>query len=101
MEGLGLVNKLGKSNILSKQLSELSGGWRVRATLASILIQASHADVLLLDEPSNHCKFEISVILLYHLQCPMLVDIKTVRWLIGYLTENMSHLILVVVSHDR
>jgi ATPase subunit of ABC transporter with duplicated ATPase domains len=69
--------------MLSGQLSELSGGWRVRAALASILIQASRADVLLLDEPSNH------------------LDIKTVRWLTNHLSEKMDHLILVLVSHDR
>ncbi|RYH28355.1 ATP-binding cassette domain-containing protein [archaeon] len=53
LDGLGLSRPPAR---LSLRLSELSGGWRMRAALAQVLIQLSKIDVLLLDEPTNHCK---------------------------------------------
>jgi ATPase subunit of ABC transporter with duplicated ATPase domains len=53
LDGLGLSKPLKR---LSMQLSELSGGWRMRAALAQCLCHLDSIDVLLLDEPTNHCK---------------------------------------------
>jgi ATP-binding cassette subfamily F protein 3 len=60
-------------------LSHLSGGQRVRAALAQLLLQSP--DVLLLDEPTNH------------------LDRQGVEWLENFLQEWEGS--LIVVSHDR
>ncbi|HEY3291154.1 MAG TPA: ATP-binding cassette domain-containing protein, partial [Anaerolineae bacterium] len=62
-----------------RPLSHLSGGQRVRAALAKLLLQSP--DVLMLDEPTNH------------------LDTGGVEWLESYL-QNWEGT-LVVVSHDR
>jgi len=53
LDGLGLSKPPRR---LGLRLSELSGGWRMRAALAQVLINLDQIDVLLLDEPTNHCK---------------------------------------------
>lgn len=73
--GLGL-----KRGMLCKKMHELSGGWRMRATLAHTLLQSF--DLLLLDEPTNH------------------LDIGSILWLQQYLV-NLKSAIVVIVSHDR
>ncbi len=74
LHGLGFSTKR-----FDDPLAELSGGWRTRAALASLLYQ--RPDVLLMDEPTNH------------------LDVDTVRWLSQYLAAYDRSLVLV--CHDR
>ncbi len=62
-----------------RPISELSGGWKMRAVLAALLYQ--RPNVLLLDEPTNH------------------LDMPSVAWFSTFLREYGQALILV--SHDR
>eukprot|EP00599_Poterioochromonas_sp_BG-1_P013677 CAMPEP_0173162958 /NCGR_PEP_ID=MMETSP1105-20130129/19625_1 /TAXON_ID=2985 /ORGANISM="Ochromonas sp., Strain BG-1" /LENGTH=739 /DNA_ID=CAMNT_0014082903 /DNA_START=191 /DNA_END=2410 /DNA_ORIENTATION=- len=78
LDGLGLSKPLKR---LSMNISELSGGWRMRAALAQCLCHLSDVDVLLLDEPTNH------------------LDLPTIAWLQDFLVE--TNLIILLVSHDR
>jgi ATP-binding cassette subfamily F protein 3 len=63
----------------SKPLSSFSGGWKMRAALASLLYQ--DPDMLLLDEPTNH------------------LDFPSVRWLEGFLQGFRGAMILI--CHDK
>ena len=64
---------------LARSMDSFSGGERVRASLARLLL--SEPDLLLLDEPTNP------------------LDIEAVEWLEGFLSTYQKA--LVVVSHDR
>jgi ATP-binding cassette subfamily F protein 3 len=57
----------------------LSGGWRMRVALAAVLF--ADADILLLDEPSNH------------------LDLESTIWLQSFLARVRGT--LLIVSHDR
>lgn len=74
LEGLGF-----KTEDLDRSLEVFSGGWRMRAVLARLLLQ--QPDVLLLDEPTNH------------------LDIDSIEWLEQYLQHY--HGAVILVSHDR
>ncbi len=64
---------------LSMPVSALSGGWKTRAALASLLYQ--RPDLLLLDEPTNH------------------LDIPSIHWLEQFLEGFKGAMVLV--SHDK
>lgn len=68
-----------KERDLQRKTDEFSGGWQMRIQLAKILLAEN--DLLLLDEPTNH------------------LDIDTLQWLIDFLQNSTSA--LIVVSHDR
>mmetsp|Transcript_11063 Transcript_11063/g.20106 ORF Transcript_11063/g.20106 Transcript_11063/m.20106 type:complete len:775 (-) Transcript_11063:26-2350(-) len=76
---MSLLEWLGMLDQQDKQVSELSGGWRMRLALGKVLLQ--DPDLLLLDEPTNH------------------LDENTVSFL-GNALQELS-LPTVVASHDR
>ena len=73
-----ILTKLGIDNF-EHQISTLSGGQRKRVALARALID--RADLLVLDEPTNH------------------IDAETVAWLESYLATTPGALLMV--THDR
>ncbi len=62
-----------------RELDTFSGGWKMRAELAKILV--NNPDILLLDEPTNH------------------LDIISISWLENYLQRFEG--IVIIISHDR
>lgn len=74
LKGLGFSDEE-----LSRSLNTFSGGWKMRAELAKLLVNAP--DILLLDEPTNH------------------LDIISISWLENYLKTFAGAVILI--SHDR
>ncbi|WP_159883564.1 ABC-F family ATP-binding cassette domain-containing protein [Paenibacillus puerhi] len=73
-----VLSKLGIRDF-GQRVGTLSGGQRKRVAMARVLIQP--ADLLILDEPTNH------------------IDHETVEWLEGYLSSWKGSLLLV--THDR
>ena len=74
------LNGLGFSaEELDRCLDTFSGGWKMRAELARILV--NEPDILLLDEPTNH------------------LDIISIGWLENYLQRFDG--VVIIISHDR
>jgi ATP-binding cassette subfamily F protein 3 len=74
LKGLGF-----KREDFNRPTSEFSGGWRMRIELAKILLQKP--DLILMDEPTNHC------------------DIESVVWLEDFLKHKAQA--VMVISHDK
>jgi ABC transport system ATP-binding/permease protein len=73
-----ILTRLGVADFL-RPVGQLSGGQRKRVAMARALIQP--ADLLILDEPTNH------------------IDNDTVAWLEAYLSKFTGALVLI--THDR
>lgn len=74
LKGLGF-----QDSELEQSLNTFSGGWKMRAELAKILVNAP--DIILLDEPTNH------------------LDIISISWLENYLKTFEGA--VITISHDR
>ena len=73
LHGLGF-----RKDDAAKNCRDFSGGWKMRITMAALLLSAP--DVLLLDEPTNH------------------LDTESMEWLEGWLRTHRGA--VVSVSHD-
>lgn len=80
LAGLGFTEET-----MAKPLASLSGGWHMRASLATVLLQ--EADILILDEPTNF------------------LDLLGIMWLQKHLASlddaSDKPPTLILVSHDR
>jgi ATP-binding cassette, subfamily F, member 3 len=79
-EAMRILNGLGFATAdKDRLLSQLSGGWKMRAVLGSLLFQKP--DLLLLDEPTNH------------------LDMPSVTWLSDFMKAYTRAFVLI--CHDR
>jgi ATPase subunit of ABC transporter with duplicated ATPase domains len=82
---LQILKGLGLSSLkyLKRNLSSLSGGYRVRCFLAKALSSIKENAIILLDECTNH------------------LDIPCIEWLEDYLVNHLPPTIVILVSHDH
>lgn len=78
-EAEAILDRLGMSSLVDRDVTELSGGQAKRVALAAVL--AAPAELLILDEPTNH------------------LDLPAIAWLEAWLARFSGGVILV--SHDR
>ncbi|KAG7338118.1 ABC transporter [Nitzschia inconspicua] len=79
LKGLGFTKQM-----IQQPTHTLSGGWKMRLSLARALFVQHTVDLLLLDEISNH------------------LDLHGILWLQQYLTsDKCQDLTIMVISHDR
>ncbi len=74
LHGLGF-----EDDVFDQPLNKFSGGWKMRAELAKILV--NNPSIILLDEPTNH------------------LDIISIGWLEQYLQKFEGA--VITISHDR
>jgi ATP-binding cassette subfamily F protein uup len=74
-----ILSRLDIAELTGQRIAELSGGQRKRVAMAAALV--APADLLILDEPTNH------------------IDVTTVAWLESFLIRTTAALLLV--THDR
>jgi len=66
---------------LSLPVMHLSGGWRIKTAMARAMLR--NAQILLLDQPTNH------------------LDVKNVQWVADYLTGDLcKDVSFLIVTHD-
>ncbi|MGH9122634.1 MAG: ATP-binding cassette domain-containing protein, partial [Acidimicrobiales bacterium] len=78
-EAEAVLDRLGMSSFIDRDVTDLSGGQAKRVALAAVL--AEPAELLILDEPTNH------------------LDLPAIAWLEAWLARFSGGVILV--SHDR
>ena len=83
LKAVGFVGK--DAHLLDVVCSDLSGGWRMRVSIAHTLSVSGGMDLLILDEPTNH------------------LDRECVLWLIGFLKAKAieDNMCILMVSHDE
>lgn len=69
------------ADMMQMSVTSLSGGWRMKLALARAMLR--DADILLMDEPTNH------------------MDVLNVQWVVDYLTgDSCKKVTSLIVSHD-